>query len=49
MVMANGSVLVIGGEEGSNGAMIPTIELLPKPAGGPTYVSEGSCMAVREC
>lgn len=29
MVMANGSVLVIGGEEGSNGAPVPTLEILP--------------------
>ncbi|KAH8201579.1 hypothetical protein TruAng_004271 [Truncatella angustata] len=29
MVMANGSVLVIGGEEGSNGRAVPTLEILP--------------------
>jgi len=34
MVMANGSVLVVGGEEGSNGAPVPTLEILPKS--GPT-------------
>jgi hypothetical protein len=34
MVMANGSVLVVGGEEGSNGAPVPTLEILPKT--GPT-------------
>ena len=34
MVMANGSILVVGGEEGSNGRAIPTLEVLPKPAGG---------------
>ncbi|CCA72580.1 related to glyoxal oxidase precursor [Serendipita indica DSM 11827] len=38
MVMANGSVLVVGGEEGSNGKPVPTLEILPKPAGGPTYL-----------
>ena len=38
MVMVNGSILVIGGEEGSNGKAVPTIEVLPKPAGGPTWV-----------
>ncbi|PHH72353.1 hypothetical protein CDD82_6023 [Ophiocordyceps australis] len=31
MVMANGSILVIGGEQGSNGAPVPTLELLPPP------------------
>jgi hypothetical protein len=34
MVMANGSVLVVGGEEGSNGAAVPTLEILPRV--GPT-------------
>lgn len=36
MVMANGSILVVGGEEGSNGAPVPTLELLP-PAGPTIY------------
>lgn len=30
MIMANGSILVVGGEEGSNGAAVPTLEILPK-------------------
>lgn len=34
MVMANGSILVVGGEAGSNGAPVPSLEVLPKPAGG---------------
>lgn len=34
MVMANGSVLVVGGEDGSNGPPVPNMEVLPKPAGG---------------
>jgi hypothetical protein len=38
MVMANGSVLVVGGEEGANGAPIPTLEVLPTPVGGPTWL-----------
>ncbi|KAK7696501.1 hypothetical protein QCA50_001159 [Cerrena zonata] len=38
LVMPNGSVLVVGGEEGSNGAPIPTLEILPTPEGGPTYL-----------
>ncbi|KAK9789619.1 hypothetical protein SCARD494_08890 [Seiridium cardinale] len=29
MMMANGSILVIGGEEGSNGRAVPTLEILP--------------------
>ena len=33
MTMANGSVLVIGGEEGANGAAVPTLEILPTPPG----------------
>ena len=39
MVMANGSVLVVGGEGGSNGIPIPTLETLPTPAGGSTVVN----------
>lgn len=35
----NGSVLVIGGEEGSNGVPVPSIEILPQPEGGPTYLT----------
>jgi hypothetical protein len=34
MVMANGSILIVGGEEGSNGAPVPSLEILPKV--GPT-------------
>lgn len=33
MVMANGSILVMGGEEGSNGAPVPNLEVLPSPSG----------------
>lgn len=33
MVMANGSILVVGGEEGSNGAPVPSLEIIPRPAG----------------
>ena len=34
MVMANGSVLVMGGEVGSNSAPTPSCEVLPLPQGG---------------
>jgi hypothetical protein len=34
MVMSNGSVLVTGGEVGSNSAANPTLEILPAPPGG---------------
>ncbi|OKL57192.1 hypothetical protein UA08_07338 [Talaromyces atroroseus] len=34
MIMANGSILVVGGETGSNGPPVPTIEVLPTV--GPT-------------
>jgi hypothetical protein len=33
MQMANGSILVVGGEVGSNGAAVPSLEILPRPAG----------------
>jgi hypothetical protein len=33
MIMANGSILVVGGEEGSNGALVPSLEILPKVGG----------------
>ena len=40
MMMANGSILVLGGEDGSNGPPIPTLEVLPRPAGGNTYYAD---------
>ena len=39
MIMANGSVLVVGGESGSNGPPVPTLEILPPPEGGPTVLT----------
>lgn len=38
MNMANGSILVVGGEEGSNGAPVPTLEILPYTGGAPLYM-----------
>ena len=37
MVMGNGSLLIIGGEIGNNGAAEPTLELFP-PSGKPVYL-----------
>ncbi|KDR73047.1 hypothetical protein GALMADRAFT_142740 [Galerina marginata CBS 339.88] len=37
-VLSNGSILVMGGEIGSNSAPQPNLEVLPKPAGGDTVV-----------
>lgn len=34
MMLSNGSILVTGGEIGSNSAPNPTLEILPKPVGG---------------
>lgn len=34
MTMANGSILVVGGLDGSNGGNVPSLEILPRPAGG---------------
>jgi len=34
MTMANGSILIVGGEIGSNGPPEPTLEILPNPPGG---------------
>jgi hypothetical protein len=34
MMMPNGSILVVGGESGSNGPAVPSLEILPKPTGG---------------
>ena len=39
MVMSNGSVLIVGGETGSNGPPQPSLEILPKPAGGDTTIN----------
>ena len=36
MTMTNGSILVVGGENGSNGPPQPSLEILPTPAGGNT-------------
>ena len=36
--MSNGSVLVVGGEIGSNDRAEPTLEILPTPEGGPTFL-----------
>lgn len=33
MIMSNGSILVVGGENGSNGPPVPSLELLPKAGG----------------
>ena len=38
LVIANGSILVVGGEHGSNGAPEPSLEILPKPDGGDTVI-----------
>ncbi len=38
IVMANGSILVVGGEDGSNGIPVPSLEILPTPAGGDTVL-----------
>ncbi|KAF9484627.1 copper radical oxidase [Pholiota conissans] len=37
-VLSNGSILVMGGETGSNAAPQPNLEILPKPVGGSTIV-----------
>lgn len=37
-ILANGTVLVMGGEIGSNSAPQPNLEILPKPAGGSTII-----------
>ena len=36
LIMANGSILVVGGENGSNGPPVPTLEILPR-RGGTVY------------
>jgi hypothetical protein len=38
LVMANGSVLVVGGEVGSNGAATPSLEILPYTGTAPLYM-----------
>jgi hypothetical protein len=39
-MLSNGSIVIIGGEPGSNNVMHePNLEILPKPAGGDTVVS----------
>ncbi len=36
LVLSNGSVLVMGGENGPNGPAVPTLEILPRIPGGDT-------------
>jgi hypothetical protein len=38
LVMANGSMLIVGGEDGSNGAPVPNMEILPTV--GPVYEAQ---------
>ena len=38
MVMSNGSIMVIGGETGSNAAAVPSIEVLPYTGTAPLYM-----------
>lgn len=38
MIMANGSIMVIGGEVGSNAAAVPSIEILPYTGTAPLYM-----------
>lgn len=38
MNMANGSILIVGGEEGSNAAPVPTLEILPFTGTAPLYM-----------
>ncbi|KAH7025074.1 uncharacterized protein B0I36DRAFT_353239 [Microdochium trichocladiopsis] len=38
MIMANGSVLVVGGETGSNAGPVPTLEILPFTGTKPLYM-----------
>jgi hypothetical protein len=38
MTMSNGSILVMAGEVGSNGAPVPSLEVLPSPSGQPSHL-----------
>ncbi|KAK5626387.1 hypothetical protein RRF57_002102 [Xylaria bambusicola] len=33
LTLSNGSILIMGGEDGSDGPVVPTCEILPRPAG----------------
>ncbi|KAG9312683.1 copper radical oxidase [Chiua virens] len=39
MMMPNGSILVVGGVNGAGGPPQPSLEILPKPAGGDTTIT----------
>ena len=41
LVLANGSILVMGGEQGSNGFPEASLEILPPIAGGPKFIGVG--------
>ncbi|KAF9049496.1 copper radical oxidase with WSC domains [Hymenopellis radicata] len=38
-MLPNGSILVVGGETGSNAPAEPSLEILPRPPGGDTYLN----------
>ena len=38
MLLANGSILVVGGEDGSNGAPVPSLEILPATGQTPLFM-----------
>lgn len=38
LIMANGSIMVLGGEDGSNGKAVPTLEVLPYTGTKPLYM-----------
>ncbi|KAL8965658.1 MAG: hypothetical protein Q9197_006397 [Variospora fuerteventurae] len=40
MILTNGSILVVGGETGSNGPPQPSLEVLPRPPGAGVYTAE---------
>ncbi|KAI4200824.1 MAG: hypothetical protein LQ346_002305 [Caloplaca aetnensis] len=40
MILTNGSILVVGGETGSNGPPQPNLEILPRPPGGGVYTAD---------
>jgi hypothetical protein len=38
MIMTNGSILIVGGEDGSNGPAVPSLEILPPTGFGTVYL-----------
>jgi hypothetical protein len=48
MVTANGSILVVGGKNGYNGALVPSLEIVPNPLTPAWFTATGSIAQIQQ-